>query len=70
MRIVKVSDKEVDLNSIEVDGIDTKDYPDFCDAYVAYAEFIDGEPLNDTQLETLRDDYPEIVHEAVFERVF
>lgn len=70
MRIVKIDDKEVNLNSISVDGIDTKDYPDFCDAYVEYAEFMDGLPLNDTQLDRLRDDYPEIVHEAVFERVF
>lgn len=25
------------FTDIEIDGIDTKDYPDFCDAYVAKA---------------------------------
>ena len=31
----------VDMGSIEIDGIDTEDYPDFSDAYIAYAEFED-----------------------------
>ena len=25
------------IHDIEVDGIDTRDYPDFCDAYIASA---------------------------------
>lgn len=29
-----------DIRSFEVDGIDTRDYPDFCDSYIAYAEVL------------------------------
>ena len=25
---------ELDLRSIELDGVDTRDYPDFCDAFI------------------------------------
>ena len=31
---IKINDKIVDRSSIEIDGIDTQDYPDFCDAYI------------------------------------
>jgi len=26
------------IKSVEVEGIDPSDYPDFCDAYISYAE--------------------------------
>jgi hypothetical protein len=45
----------MDLNkieNIEVDGIDTADYPDFCDAYIAAAEY-NGKELTDEQLDVL-----------------
>ena len=28
---------KLDLDSIEISGVDMKDYPDFCDAYISYA---------------------------------
>jgi len=45
--------KEID--NIEFDGIDYSDYPDFCDAFICYAER-NGEPLNDTELDKLNED--------------
>lgn len=36
--------------NIEWDGIDTRDYPDFCDAYISYAEHADGTPLTQDEL--------------------
>ena len=41
-----INGKEVDLKTIHLDGIDMNDYPDFSDAYIAYAEFMDGTKLN------------------------
>jgi hypothetical protein len=41
-----INRKEVDLKTIQLDGIDMNDYPDFSDAYIAYAEFMDGTKLN------------------------
>ena len=46
----------VDLDSLVVDGIDTRDYPDFCDAYFSKGYYLDGTPLPDDVLETLGED--------------
>jgi hypothetical protein len=48
--------KEINFSSLEVDGIDTKDYPDFSDAFICYGEYIDGTPLAEVDLEALNDD--------------
>ena len=51
------------ISSVEVDGIDTNDAPDFVDAYITYAEY-DGEPMTDEQLEELNQD-GDFVYSAV-----
>ena len=43
------------IDNIEIDGIDTKDYPDFCDAYISSADY-DGKPMTDAQLEQINED--------------
>ena len=43
------------IDNIEVDGIDFKDYPDFCDAYIVSADY-DGKPMTDDQLDEINDD--------------
>ena len=43
------------IDNIEIDGIDTKDYPDFCDAYILSADY-DGVPMTDKQLDEINDD--------------
>ena len=58
--IVKLNGRTV--KSLEVDGLDGDDYPDFCDAFFSYAEFEDGTPLTDEQLEELADENPEILN--------
>jgi hypothetical protein len=50
---MKMDYKKID--NIEVDGIDTKDYPDFCDAYIVSADY-DGVPMTDEQLDEINDD--------------
>ena len=56
------------IDSIEVDGIDTTDYPDFCDAYISYAEY-DGQPMTDEQLTLLNED-AEFVYESVLDHIY
>jgi len=51
-----INGKQVDDSSVEVDGVDMKDYPDFCDAYISHALFTDGTPLTDEELNELSDD--------------
>lgn len=57
--------KEVDEKSIEIDGIDRRDYPDFSDAYISAANYIDGTPLSDKEIEDLDAQNNELVHEKI-----
>jgi len=47
---------EIDYDSLVVDGIDTRDYPDFSDAYFASGEYMDGTPLPEEVLDELSND--------------
>lgn len=60
--LMELNGKGVDISSLSVDGVDSRDYPDFCDAYFEYATYVDGIELDDDELEVLRDTYPEVVH--------
>jgi hypothetical protein len=62
--------KEVDRNSLEIDGVDTKDYPDFVDTYFSSATFMDGTALNDDQLDALSEDYPDVAQEMALESLY
>ena len=59
------------LENIEVQGIDTKDYPDYVDAYFSYAyhKYWDR-PLTDSELEQLTEDYPEELHNEVMSLLY
>ena len=63
---------KLDLNqidNIELDGIDTKDYPDFCDAYICYADY-KGREMTAEELDCVNDEHGEFVHEKVFDHLF
>jgi hypothetical protein len=62
-----INGKEVDTDSLQVDGIDTRDSPDFSDAYFSYGEFADGSEMSDQELEQLRDEHSEMLHELVWD---
>lgn len=55
---------------VEVDGVDTRDYPEFCDAYFSEAFYEDATPLTDTELEELTYLYPEFVQEMALESLY
>ncbi len=40
------------VDAIEVDGIDMNDYPEFCDAFISYAEY-KGKQMTEKELEEL-----------------
>lgn len=61
-----IDTKRVDC--IEVDGIDTTDYPDFCDAFISYAEY-DGVEMTDEQLEDLNENY-DFVYDCIINQLF
>ena len=45
----------INLNSIQVAGIDMDDAFDFCDAFASSGKFEDGTPLTDQELEDFTD---------------
>lgn len=55
------------ITDVRVGGIDTKDYPDFCDAHIESAEY-NGEPMSDDLLEELNEDY-DFVYDAVMNQL-
>lgn len=60
--------KHSKIDNIEIDGVDTSDYPDFSDAYIAYAEY-DGKPMTESQLDEINLD-SNFVHEEVHASIF
>jgi hypothetical protein len=59
-------------SDLVVDGIDTTDYPDFCDAYIESASVLeDGEwrEATDAELNELNEDY-DLVRECVESELF
>jgi hypothetical protein len=54
------------LDSIEIDGIDTSDFPDFCDAFVSSAKFEDGTSLTSEEMELIPS---KVVYELVLEEI-
>jgi hypothetical protein len=55
---------------IEVDGVDSRDYPDFCDAYFCSAFYEDsGEALSDDDLVLLQELFPEVLWDKCFDKL-
>jgi hypothetical protein len=56
------------VTDVEIEDVDPRDYPDFCDAFFSHAVYADtGEELTDAELEELLDTYPEVANEMAFE---
>jgi hypothetical protein len=43
------------ITNIEIDGLDTRDYPDFVDAFIMDAR-VDGRQATDEELDQMNDD--------------
>ena len=55
------------ITDVDVDGVDTRDYPDFCDAYICWA-FYDGRPMTEEELDILNEDSA-FVYDAVWKTI-
>lgn len=62
--------KEINIKSLVVEGVDMRDYPDFCDAFFSFGETVDGRELADEELEALTLDNPELVLEAAHQTLY
>jgi len=57
------------IDEIEVDGVDTKDYPDLCDAYFSYATYR-GKEMTDWQLGDFQEQQPDLLYETAYQSLF
>ena len=55
------------LDNVVLSGIDHRDHPDYCDAFIDSADY-DGKEMTDEQLDELNEDY-ELVHELVWDKL-
>ena len=51
------------INNVQIGGLDTEDYPDFCDAYIESADYGDRE-MTEEELDILNEDGSFISEEA------
>jgi hypothetical protein len=56
------------ISNVELEDVFTNDYPDFSDAYIAYAEY-DGVPMTSEQLDELNND-GDFVYEEIMDKLF
>jgi len=59
---------KVDIDTVEIEGIDTRDYPDFVDAFFSYAEDHRGKKLSDDELDILTDEHSDLINELIFDQ--
>ena len=58
------------LADVVIEGVDMKDYPDFCDAYIESAEWADtGLPLTEDELDNLNENESEYIQEKAHESI-
>jgi hypothetical protein len=62
-----INGKEIDMRSLEIDGVDPRDYPDFSDAYISHASFTDGTDLSDEEMDQLNDQHGDLVYDLAYD---
>lgn len=64
---MELNGKAINMSSVVVAGVDTRDYPDFCDAYFAEAFYEDGSELTCMELDELTDIYYDVKSQMIVE---
>ena len=52
---------------MEVEGVDSRDFPDFSDAYFSYACYEDGTALTDEELDKLAEQNADVLWEKAYD---
>ncbi len=63
----KDTDKEVTITDVVVEGVDHKDYPDYCDAYLESAK-VDGRKATEDELNELMSD-DDLCYDMLYEAI-
>jgi hypothetical protein len=57
------------ITNVEFQDIDHGDAPDYCDAFISYAEYLDGTPLTQDELDAINDD-GSVVYELLMKHIY
>lgn len=68
--MIKFNNKNVDPDTIQIDGINFSDAPDFVDAYISYAEYSDGIELSDDELDKFTEENYDLVYQKVQDHIY
>lgn len=60
----------LDHSTIELEQIDTEDYPDFVDAHILYGMWKDGTELTEAELDLINEEYRDYVYERVLDQLY
>lgn len=52
------------VDNVDIEGVDMSDYPDFCDAFISYADY-DGVEMTEEQIIQMEEDYPDWRYEQI-----
>jgi len=52
------------IDNVVLDGIDTNDYPDFCNAFIFSADY-NGKPMTEDQLNEINEDHDYVYQEVI-----
>ena len=69
-QLITLREKIIDEETLVVSGVYTWDYPEFCDAYFSFAKDIEGNELEEEELDKLSFKYPEIINELALKKMF
>ena len=58
----------VDVNTINIEGVKVNDYPDFVDAFIASASYVNGKPLTDDELVNFQGENDMLVNDIIFDK--
>lgn len=59
--------KEVDADSLQVEGVNRTDYPDLCDSFFSFGLYKDGTEMTPDELDELGQLYPHVLHNMAHE---
>jgi hypothetical protein len=63
--LAQLNEREVEIDNVE--DVDARDYPDFCDAHFTGARWTDtGEELSDSDYEQLHDTHADLLWEMAY----
>jgi hypothetical protein len=54
------------ISNVEIEDVLMYDYPDFCDAFISYADYGD-EPMSEEMIDYLNDNDNGFINETIFE---